>query len=113
MHSEKQRAIIEKINDIITHPADPSPPNTVPQRILLVGGGRGFCMAGNQLEEYEDICNQLLKEKGWSEKFSRGHIEQSVNKVLSRLFQEGGINNTQVYFEELLTEHDTFTQENT
>lgn len=113
MHPDNKRAIIEKINDIITHPTDPPPPPTAPQRLLVVKGGQGFSIVGKQQDEFEDICHQLLREKGWSEKFSRSHIEQAVNKMFHALFREGNSDNTQVYLEQLLIEHDTFTQENT
>lgn len=110
MNEKAKERLIEDIVNLASNAVDPSAKGDRRTRIIS-SEGRTFALTDDFVDLCDAVRTRLLKDHGWSEKFSERYLDNLLHKLLADLIEGGNSAGASRALDDLISEFRSYTRE--
>ncbi len=112
MNKKTKDAIVRSIIRIVNNISESSKQG-IRRTKIINRAGKTFALVDEFVDEYDGLVKRILQKEGWSEKYSERYLQDVIGELFVNILKEGTVQNTGQYFERIVTDYISFSQEQT
>ncbi len=112
MDERTKASIAKSIVRIVNNTVDPSKQG-IRRTKIISRAGITFSLVDEFVDEYDGLIKRILQKEGWSEKYSERYLQDVIGDLFANILKEGTVENTGKYFERIVADYVSFSQEQT